>query len=684
MADIAQGNRAELILNPGDVYRVSTGGSATVEAVYGAPAGTTTVTASTQDFGPYAANAKLIVRAVSGPASYSINQPIAITGRQNSTGQTVLDDASREVVGNSISIFSPPTSDTSGILVAAYAARMAGGGIVQLPNATIPLSASLPLYSGVKYRGAAKVITYPGIPDGRMFPASGTVLTGNGTFPAFALNETDLGSPLANGAAFSAAGVTDCGISDVVLDGFTFGVKAGALYNPSCWWSYFERIVVLNSTQWGVWFENFQHCVFNDIITVDASVGQQHYGSSGGSSGGLLLNPGNSDMRGIYATISSSKGLQTRGIRFNARGAWVNSLNDINCTSIQCNRTVTGQTTPLSQTANLPASGTDITVSDGSKFVLDLPVVFSSSGSGVYQYQVYFVQYISGNTIRVANTMGGSAISLNAARSTTISSYGFPAIEITGTGAGTMQPCQFGGIDAENMSTALIYMQNAQGITLDANYVMDGRSADCDNTFVARNSTGVIRCHGSKNGKATTDFTNDCSVMYFGDKAVNSTFGNSIAIGPGVWRSTESAATNGVALGSMVISMRKTYGPEMWISNGHAGLHLNSSLSVAQKVLANGNTVNGTGNAVSFVLNAGAGGAVTLPAITAATPDVSNVGLTVMLTNPTANACTVNTSSSQNIIGLGASGTSISIAANSCAILQACNNGGTYYWARYA
>ena len=98
MADIAQGNRAELILNPGDVYRVSTGGTATVEAVYGAPAGTTTITAATQDFGPYAANAKLIVRAVSGPASYSINQPIAITGRQNATGQTVLDDASRNAL----------------------------------------------------------------------------------------------------------------------------------------------------------------------------------------------------------------------------------------------------------------------------------------------------------------------------------------------------------------------------------------------------------------------------------------------------------------------------------------------------------------------------------------------------------------------------------------------------------
>ena len=96
MADISQGNRAELILNPGDVYRVSTGGSATVEAVYGAPAGTTTVTASTKEFGPYAANAKLIVRAVTGSCSYGINQAVPLMARSGS-----LDDASRAALGAS-------------------------------------------------------------------------------------------------------------------------------------------------------------------------------------------------------------------------------------------------------------------------------------------------------------------------------------------------------------------------------------------------------------------------------------------------------------------------------------------------------------------------------------------------------------------------------------------------------
>lgn len=69
MSQISADNHANIILQPGEVVRVSTGGTATVLAAYGAPAGTTTVTASTQDFGPYGVPAKLRVTAVSGAAN---------------------------------------------------------------------------------------------------------------------------------------------------------------------------------------------------------------------------------------------------------------------------------------------------------------------------------------------------------------------------------------------------------------------------------------------------------------------------------------------------------------------------------------------------------------------------------------------------------------------------------------
>lgn len=96
MADLSQGSRAELIIGPGEVYRVSTSGTATVEAAYGAPAGTTTINASSMDFGPYDANAKLILRAISGQASYFVNLPTPITARNGA-----LDASSKRSLANS-------------------------------------------------------------------------------------------------------------------------------------------------------------------------------------------------------------------------------------------------------------------------------------------------------------------------------------------------------------------------------------------------------------------------------------------------------------------------------------------------------------------------------------------------------------------------------------------------------
>jgi hypothetical protein len=79
MSDISQGNFAKIVLNPGDVYRVITGGVATVAPAYGAPAGTTTVTASSQTFGPYGVNAKLIVTATTGACQVTKIESQAIT-----------------------------------------------------------------------------------------------------------------------------------------------------------------------------------------------------------------------------------------------------------------------------------------------------------------------------------------------------------------------------------------------------------------------------------------------------------------------------------------------------------------------------------------------------------------------------------------------------------------------------
>lgn len=104
MSDLAQGAHAKLILNPGDVYRVSTAGSASVAVAYGAPAGTTTVTNTTQDFGPYQAPAKLILTAGSGGASYRLLGVDAANGGGPASALTAAQVARAQNLGKPIQI----------------------------------------------------------------------------------------------------------------------------------------------------------------------------------------------------------------------------------------------------------------------------------------------------------------------------------------------------------------------------------------------------------------------------------------------------------------------------------------------------------------------------------------------------------------------------------------------------
>lgn len=102
MTDIAAGNHAKLILKPGDVYRVSTGGVATVTPNYGAPAGDIVVTASTQDIGPYAAPAKLTLVATSGPASYRLLTAQSLV--TDSSGATASPDSMAVLANSGVSL----------------------------------------------------------------------------------------------------------------------------------------------------------------------------------------------------------------------------------------------------------------------------------------------------------------------------------------------------------------------------------------------------------------------------------------------------------------------------------------------------------------------------------------------------------------------------------------------------
>jgi hypothetical protein len=71
MTDIAAGSRAKLVIKSGETYRLSTGGVAEVTPVYGASIDKTTVSSGFYDIGPFPVEAKVLIKATTGPASYT-------------------------------------------------------------------------------------------------------------------------------------------------------------------------------------------------------------------------------------------------------------------------------------------------------------------------------------------------------------------------------------------------------------------------------------------------------------------------------------------------------------------------------------------------------------------------------------------------------------------------------------
>ncbi len=102
MSDLTFGERAKVALNPGQILRVTTSGAAEVEILEGGPLGTTTVTAASQEFGPYSTSARLIVKSVSGPAAYGLHDYVStITAAQVQTVQAAIDAGQLDVFAGS-------------------------------------------------------------------------------------------------------------------------------------------------------------------------------------------------------------------------------------------------------------------------------------------------------------------------------------------------------------------------------------------------------------------------------------------------------------------------------------------------------------------------------------------------------------------------------------------------------
>jgi hypothetical protein len=370
----------------------------------------------------------------------------------------------------------PPTDDYDGIIAARDTAYNRGGGIVKLLAKTYDIGENtIEMRDGVYFEGCG-FTNAPG-----QLAVGGTIVKGGTTGPVFAWNTSDRASPeFSNGTTFRAAAVRSAGLRDLATEGGTHGIKVGGMYSAGAAFCRFENLQCQSATQWNMYFENYIYCVFTGLKSIDAIGGHMFHAHSGNA----LYNCGNAEIRDWFCEGGSRT---TRGIVFQSRGSG-SQFNDLSVSNIQCN----AYGTKISQSATMSNVSTDITVTSGAAYPRDMPVTVETTANGFEAYKTYFVVYNSGNTIRLANYMGGTAITPTGSAAASIVSYGFAPIEIVGYGAKDVNAIQSGvftALDAEGISTSGIIGQNAQ-LSASTTMTFSGQGTQVANTLCLRNCRG--------------------------------------------------------------------------------------------------------------------------------------------------------------------------------------------------
>jgi len=428
---------------------------------------------------------------------------------------------------------------------AAFTALVAvGGGVIKI-HGRITLSASLPMASNIIYLGDGYSLIYTQYPDSgsaTLDTTKGTVLIGNGTFPAFTYNTSGLTlaqattlygapGPAAASTNFSNAALTNTGVINIGLKNFSIGIQAGAQYRMSFLYSTFN-VCATDCTQWGFWIENFQHCDNCQFYGFNNTLGNVMFAASGAG----YLAPGNSYFNAVLGSVK--QGVQNAPIRNVVLAAYNGSaFGSMAITHLQGNRFSQISST---QAATMSNGSPNIGVTDLTYFAVGMPVTFSATINGFTVNWIYFVLSVSGasgaGTITVGNyqpslasqyrptgyvndvPFAGTAINAAGNTAVNIISQGFPCIEVVGLdntsivaslsvllldaeGGGTtktvfqnctsMQVC-VPATTIDGTSTVEVVTRNAQGIL----NISSAGAARCDidgysTLFTAGNTTSV-------------------------------------------------------------------------------------------------------------------------------------------------------------------------------------------------
>lgn len=394
-------------------------------------------------------------------------------------------------------------TDTAAIQAAINAAATSSGGQVQLGAATYYINAPLTPANGVTFKG--KGYTFSSSTNAFL---KGTILQAVGAIDCFAWNVTPA-SVQPSLASIYANFLYGFNCIDIGFQGFVKVFHIGDLMTAGCQYCRFENLFALNFSGYGFYFENCQLSSFINLtaqLWSGTATGMMYFGSSVSN-----LNTGNNSYRHIFA--ENNIGFGPRGIQIQARpGNGVATVfNDNNFYDMQSNNSGSKQT----QAATMSSGIANISVTDGTKFPVDMPCSVSATANGFNVNQIYFVISQSGNTIQLSDKMAGSARSPNNNAAVNLVTYGFPAVEIIGREGGSIiQGSVFDGMDAEGIASCIIALQNA-GMHLRITTSTSDQGINCFVTMCCRSDVGSLSGTWSSTYPMCIDFDAQSSKNFF-------------------------------------------------------------------------------------------------------------------------------------------------------------------------
>lgn len=340
----------------------------------------------------------------------------------------------------------PATNDSAGINVAiSQAVALGVPAAVVFEAADYAITAPIPFAPHVSLIGVPpKLVMAGNAPDAGFTCNGGTVFNVSPGVSALTWNNVDKGSDEINIATFACSGVKCYGIT---FKGGDKAIDTGALRAMGMVWGEFDQLYAFDQTSdFAFDFKNFQHCEFGRLYTSTALLtgGGVRFASKLSST----LLPGNSHVTGEVYTYCVNR--LNRSVVIEASGPSGCALNQFKVSGrLQGNRYGAGSPDIIVFTTNGTAN---ISVPDGTKFQVGIPVVFHSTAPTNFTVDVvYFVRTIVGNVLTLVENpydtvdlVAGSSSTYNASFS------GWPAIQVTANLSGnSVKNSDFGQIDAE-------------------------------------------------------------------------------------------------------------------------------------------------------------------------------------------------------------------------------------------